>query len=147
MGRWLTALILVAALAGCAGCASGGPPGTGAPVPEPTSSGPPPSATPAPAPSEPSPSATAAAPVPRFIGPAEDGRTFAMTPGQTTTLRLTDPSAPEPEVEGAAVLLIPIANVADGGAREWEVRAVEPGDAVLRSAGEPPWTIAFIVAE
>ncbi|MFB7883020.1 hypothetical protein [Microbacterium sp. NPDC056057] len=100
---------------------------------------------PEPTPSQPS--ATAAAPVPRFIGPTEDGRTFAMTVGQTTTLRLTDPQSPEPEVEGAAVLLIPVANVADGGAREWEVRAVEPGDAAIRSVGEAPWTIAFTVTE
>ena len=133
MRRWLPALLLVAAM--LTGCASGAPPtGTTTAVPEPT-------------PSQPTPSATAAAPVPRFIGPTEDGRTFAMTVGQTTTLRLTDPQSPEPEVEGAAVLLIPVANVADGGAREWEVRAVEPGDAAIRSVGEAPWTIAFTVTE
>lgn len=132
MRRWLPALVLVAVLTGCA---SGGPsPGTTTPVPEPT-------------PPQPSPSVTTAAPVPRFIGPAEDGRTFAMNVGETTTLRLTDPQSPEPEVEGTAVLLIPVANVADGGAREWEVRAVEPGSAVVRSAAEPSWSITLTVAD
>ncbi|MFE5408294.1 hypothetical protein [Microbacterium sp. NPDC056569] len=128
---WLPTLVLVAALTGCAG--GGPPPGTTTPVPEP-------------APSEPSPAATVAAPVPWFIGPTEDGRAFEMTIGQTTTLRLTDPQAAEPEAIGTAVLLIPVTNVTAAGVREWEVRGVEPGTAVVRSTGEPPWEVTLTVA-
>jgi hypothetical protein len=135
--RWLPALAVVAVLTGCA---SPGPsPSTTVPepAPEPTRSEPSP---------QPSPSATAAAPVPRFIGPDDDGRAFAMMVGQTTTLRLTDPAAPEPELDGTAVLLIPVANVAAGDAREWEVRADEPGEATIRSTADPGWTIALTVS-
>ncbi|MGU3644581.1 hypothetical protein ACLBXX_06390 [Microbacterium sp. C23T] len=128
--RWLPTLLLLAALAGCA---------SGEPPTEATTAGP------ESAPAEPSPSATA--PAPRFIGPADDGRTFAMTVGQTTTLRITDAEAPEPEAVGTAVLLIPVTNVTAAGAREWEVRAVEPGTAVVRSTGEPSWEISLTVAE
>ncbi|WP_203580753.1 hypothetical protein [Microbacterium hibisci] len=85
--------------------------------------------------------------MPRFIGPADDGSAFTMTVGQTTTLRLTDPAAAEPEADGVAVLLIPVASVTAPGAREWEVRAVEAGTAVVRSTGEPRWQVSLTVAE
>ena len=100
--------------------------------------------TPQPTPSSESP----LVPAPRFIGPADDGSAYAMTVGQTTTLRLAEPDATEPEVEGAAVLLIAVVNVTGSGAREWEVRAVEPGSAAIHgSAAEGTWTIEFIVSE
>ena len=130
MMRWVPALVLVAMLTGCA---SAGPPAqTGAPV------------SPEPAPS----SAGPAAPAPRFVGPADDGRTYALTVGQTTTLRISDPAAAEPVVEGPAVLLIAVVNVTDSGVREWEVRAVEPGMSVIRGAdGDTSWEIALVVAD
>lgn len=84
--------------------------------------------------------------MPRLLTPADDGRTYAMTVGQTTTLRLRDTAAPEPEVEGDAVLLIAVTNVTASGAREWEVRAVEPGDATITGTdADVAWTIGIAV--
>ena len=129
--RWFPALVLIALLAGCA---SGGPPAQtgGSVTPQPTSS-----------------SESPLAPAPRFIGPADDGRTYAlMTVGQTTTLRLAEPDATEPEVEGAAVLLIAVVNVTGSGAREWEVRPAEPGRSSIDGAvGDDSWKIALVVAD
>ncbi|MDY0908137.1 hypothetical protein [Microbacterium sp. CFBP9034] len=139
MRRWLPALILVALLTGCA---SAGTPPEGTP-PE----GTPPDGSASPS-ASPQPSASAAVPVPRFIGPVDDGRTYAMTVGETTALQLVDPDAPEPELEGTSVLLILVTNVAGGDAREWEVRAVEPGASVLRgSESGAPWAITITVSE
>ena len=90
---------------------------------------------------------SAALPAPRFIGPADDGRTYSLQVGQTTTLRIGDPDAAEPVADGAAVLLVAVVNVTDSGAREWEVRAVEPGAATIRGAGETTWEIGFAVGE
>ena len=130
MLRWVPALALVGLLTGCA---SAGPAAqTGGTVsPHPT----------------PSP-ASSAAPAPRFIGPSDGGRTYAMTVGQTTTLRISDPDADAPEVEGTAVLLIAVANVTGSGAREWEVRAVEPGTSAIVGAGQDAsWEITLVVEE
>ena len=130
MIRWVSALVLIALLAGCA---SGGPPAEigGSVTPQPTPS-----------------SESPLVPAPRFIGPADDGLAYAMTVGQTTTLRLAEPDATEPEVEGAAVLLIAVVNVTGSGAREWEVRAVEPGRSSIDGAvGDDPWKITLIVSD
>lgn len=128
MRVWVPALALVALLTGCA---SAGPsPGGSSESPRPSASD------------------TPAAPVPRFIGPADDGSTFAMTVDQTTTLRVADAEAPDPELDGTAVLLIPMVNVAPGDGREWEVRAVEPGIATLTGVdGDVSWTITLSVSE
>src|SRR5687767_13124295 len=130
MRRWVPALALLAVLTGCAGAG---------PSPGGSTASPDMSATP-----EPSASATPAVPVPRFIGPADDGSVYAMAVDQTTTLRTADAGAADPEVEGTAVLVIPTLNVAPGGGREWEVRAVEPGAAVLTGTdGGGGWTITL----
>lgn len=72
--------------------------------------------------------------------------TYAMTVGQTTTLRISDPDAPEPDVVGEAVLLIAVINVAESGVREWEVRAVEPGTTTVQgAAGDESWVITLSV--
>lgn len=132
MRRWFPALALALA-ALLAGCASAGPsPGPGTP---PTDSA-------SPSPSE------SAEPVPRFIGPADDGSTFAMTVGSTTTLRATDAAASDPVLEGRSVLVIPTVNVAPSAGREWEVRAVEPGVSTIRGTdGDAAWTITLSVTE
>jgi uncharacterized lipoprotein YmbA len=121
MRRWLPALALAVLLGGCASA--------GSPSPGPTPSGAP----------EPSASAT---PVPRFVGAADDGAVFAMTVGQTTTLR-TEQGTADPVVEGDAVLLVESVNVTDSGAREGVVRAVEAGRATV--SGDD-WTLAFEIA-
>lgn len=134
MRRWLPAFALVALLTGCA---SAGPsPSVGTPPAEP--SDPPPSAEPS----------ASAEPVPRFIGATDDGATFTMTVGTTTTLRATDAAASDPELDGSSVLVIPVVNVASSAGREWEVRAVEPGLSTLRGAdGGVAWTITLSVSE
>lgn len=130
MLRWVPALALVVLLTGCA--SSGPAAQTGGTVsPHPT----------------PSP-ASSAAPAPRFIGPSDGGRMYSMTVGQTTTLRISDPDAAEPEAEGTAVLLIAVANVTGSGAREWEVRAVEPGTSTIVSDHhDPSWEITLVVED
>jgi len=71
-----------------------------------------------------------------------------MTVGQTTTLRISDPDAVAPEVEGAAVVLIAVANVTGSDAREWEVRAVETGTStIVGDHRDPSWKITFVVEE
>jgi hypothetical protein len=96
---------------------------------------------------EPTSSAPEAEPVPRFVGPADDGRAFTMTVDQTTTLRMTDAGADDPVVDGGAVLVIAVANVSGGDAREWEIRAVEPGEATVQgSTTEGDWSIVFVVS-
>ncbi|MGC5221218.1 hypothetical protein ACPW96_01325 [Micromonospora sp. DT81.3] len=92
--------------------------------------------------------ASSAVPAPRFVGPSDNGQTYAMAVGQTTTLRISDPDAAEPEAEGTAVLLIAVANVTDSGAREWEVRAVEPGTSTIVGAGkDASWEITLVVED
>lgn len=67
---------------------------------------------------------------PRFFTErVADGR-YRMSPGKTATLRLP-PNAPEPRLTGTAVILIPVAAFAPTGTKEWEVRAVSGGTAVL----------------
>ena len=128
MGRWIPALVLVALLTGCA---SAGPsPSGGPPVPDPSASHSP------------------AIPAPKFIGAADARATFELTVGQTTTLRSTDPGAPEPELEGTSVLVIPVINVDASAGREWEVRAVEPGTSTLRGAeAGKEWEITLTVTD
>lgn len=129
MIRWVPLVALALLLAGCAG---GAPPADG------------PAASTPPASPGPSPSAGSATVAPKTLTPADDGSTFTMTVGRTTTLRLADPDEPEPEVEGSAVLLIRSVNVGASDAREWEVRAVEPGTATLRGGD---WSVELIVQD
>lgn len=123
MRRWLPALALAVLLGGCASAGSPSPGSSPSDAPGPTAS---------------------ATPVPRFVSAHDDGAVFAMTVGQTTTLR-TEQGSADPAVEGDAVLVIESVNVAAGDAREWEVRAVESGRAVV--TGAEGWTLAFEVAD
>jgi predicted secreted protein len=84
-------------------------------------------------------------PVPRTVTPADDGARFTMPEGTTTTLRVQDPSAPDPVVEGAALLLVPVVNVTDSGAREWELRAVAPGTSSV-TGHDPDYAFVVTVA-
>lgn len=93
---------------------------------EPSSSPPEPTPTPAPT----TPSATPA-PMPRFVGPADDGALFTLEVGRTSTLRIIG-EVDEPVVSGDAVLLIRQVNITGSGASEWEIRAVEPGTSTVR---------------
>jgi predicted secreted protein len=82
---------------------------------------------------------------PRTITPADDGRTYTMAVGQTTTLALTDSNAPEPVLDGTSVLLIEIVNITAGAGRQWEVRAVEKGTSSITDGGSADWVIRLEV--
>ena len=93
--------------------------------------------------SAPSPSRTAE-PVPTRLTPEDDGGLFTMPDGTTTTLRVTDPTAPDPTVVGASVLVVPVLNVTDSGVREWEPRAVAPGTTTV-TGHDPDYTLTITV--
>lgn len=81
---------------------------------------------------------------PRRVTPDDSGSTFALRLGATTSFVLRDPDAPEPQAEGASVLVIPMVNIQDSGVREWELRAVAPGTTTIRGAGAA-YEITFVV--
>ena len=83
-------------------------------------------------------------PVPRRLTPAADGSHYSMTVGSTAALVVQGQGVDQPEVDGTSVMLIQVVNVTDSGAREWEVRAVEPGTSTITST-TPPYTITLTV--
>ena len=110
--RRLLVLVLLVVLAGCAG---------GEPSPSPDE----------PAPETPPATTTGSAtPRPRYVRPRDDGAVFTLPVGGTATLRIPRESG-EPVASGTAVLLFPVVNVTDSGARDWEIRAVEPGTSMV----------------
>lgn len=128
-------LVLAAILAGCGGGEQ--PPGgtsTGE-TSTPTSS-----ATATAAPTSPN-------PAPRALTPADDGRTYTMTVGQVARLVVSDPEAPDPEVDGTSVLVIPVVNITASGQREWELRAIGPGTTTIRGQGTQPYVITLEVVD
>lgn len=151
--------LALALVAGCGGEGSDGEtstspaatasstPGDSTTTPAPPSSSPPapPSPTTEPTATAKPPPPTVPDPVPRTLTPADDGRTYAMAVGQTSTLVLSDPDAPGPELVGRSVLLIQVVNVDASSRREWEVRAVETGTSTIRGGGSDPWEIRLEV--
>lgn len=126
-------LVLAAIFAGCGGGEQ--PPGE-------TSSG---------ATSTPTSPATAAPtspnPAPRVLTPADDGRTYTMSVGQVAKLVVSDPEAPDPEVHGTSVLVVPVVNITASGQREWELCAIGAGTATIRGQGTQPYVITLEVVE
>jgi len=88
-----------------------------------------------------------AVPVPRRLSPANDKGVFTMKVGQTAGLVVSDPSAPDPDVEGRSVQVVEVNNVDASGRREWELRAVSPGRTTLRAAGSHSYTITLEVKQ
>jgi hypothetical protein len=88
-----------------------------------------------------------AVPVPRTLTPANDKGVFTMKVGQTAGLVVSDPSAPDPEVDGRSVEVVEVVNVTASGRREWELRAVAPGRTTLRAGGDRPYTIILEVQQ
>lgn len=118
------AATLVLGVAAAAACTNNSPPRT------PTSPAPTPTATTtAPEPSVPS--------APAVLTQNDTGRTVTLALGDTTQLRLSGRwRETAPTVDGTAVVLVPVDYETDPGFRAWDVRAVEPGEAVLRTTGQ-----------
>jgi hypothetical protein len=75
---------------------------------------------------------------PDVIAETDDGTAFTLEVGADTLLRLSSYYAwDEPFVGGAAVQLDRVDYLQDPGFVEWVVNAVEPGIALITSAGEP----------
>lgn len=140
--------LLVAALLLLGGCGRGEPSapdgsgGQGAP-PRATASAPGTTA------SAPSGTATASAtpvttPAPRLLTPADNSGRFTLALGSTTTLRVQDPTAEDPVVDGSAVIVVPVVNVASTSVREWEVRAVASGTSTV-TGRDPDYTVTITV--
>jgi hypothetical protein len=82
---------------------------------------------------------------PRLFDAASPAGIYRMTVGETSALRL-GPDAETPRVEGKSVLLIEVAFLDDPGYKEWELRAVAPGETAITifgPAGES--TFEFVV--
>lgn len=88
-----------------------------------------------------------AVPVPRRLSPANHKGVFTMKVGQTAGLVVSDPGAPDPDVEGRSVQVVDVNNVDASGRREWELRAVSPGRTTLRAGGSHPYTITLDVQQ
>ena len=82
-------------------------------------------------------------PAPRFFTIATPTGTYSLSVGDSSTVQLpTDVS--EPTAVGSSVLLIGMANVADSGNRQWELRAVEAGETIITvqvAEGSLIWTL------
>jgi predicted secreted protein len=73
---------------------------------------------------------------PRTITEADRGKSFTLSPGSETSLRLSgDYVWSEPTVSGAAVQLTRVDYFRDPGFSEWMVRAVQAGKATIESRG------------
>ncbi|MEU7037393.1 hypothetical protein ABZ958_27410 [Streptomyces sp. NPDC046237] len=84
---------------------------------------------------------TTGAPVPEApaaLTQEDTGRTFTLRSGGTAQLRLSGRwREAAPSVDGAAIVLVPVEYETDPGFRAWDVRAVGPGEAVLRTTERP----------
>lgn len=138
---------LVLAVAACGGDDQGARPGPSTEASAPSSSAP--SST-GPGPSDPT-ATTAVPPSPspgagRRLGPNDDGAVVALRVGENADLVIPDPLAPDPTVEGTAVELVEVSNITGSGQREWEVRAVQAGRAVVAGSGSRPFVLTFEVS-
>jgi hypothetical protein len=78
----------------------------------------------------------AARPAPPAITDAANGRSFTLSQGAETALRLPGGYEwGEPAVRGQAVELIRVDYFQDPGFSEWTVRAVQPGTATIAAHG------------
>lgn len=82
----------------------------------------------------------------RFVTSRNDGSVLHMRVGDTRTLWVPDPTAPDPSVNGDAVQLVAMVAIQDSGERSWEVRAVRPGHGRIAIAGTAPFTVDIAVA-
>ncbi|MFF3843196.1 hypothetical protein [Streptomyces sp. NPDC001930] len=131
--------VAVALLLGAAAvaCADDTPPvRTSAPNPTLTATTPGSTAAPTPAPA--TTTAVPAPPAPAVLTQDDTGRTVTLPLGDTTRLHLSGRwRTATPTVDGTAIVLVPVDFESDPGFRAWEIRAVGPGEAVLRTAGQP----------
>ncbi|MDC0772330.1 hypothetical protein [Streptomyces sp. HD] len=86
-------------------------------------------------------------PAPDVLTHDDTGRTVTLSVGETTQLRFSGRwREATPAVDGTAIVLVPVDYESDPGFRAWDVRAAEPGEAVLHAAGPPgPVRIMFRV--
>lgn len=78
--------------------------------------------------------------LPRFLVPADSGRSVVVPPGHAMQMQLDDPAATA-AVDGDAVELIEVMGFADTGGRQWEIRAVRPGRSRLVIGGRQPFSV------
>lgn len=95
--------------------------------------------------SGPAPGAHGVAGAGRLFTPADDGVNAWLAVGDTARLIVPDPSASDPDVEGEAIELVEVINIAASGRREWEIHARRPGMAVIRSHQTPRYAIGIEV--
>lgn len=75
---------------------------------------------------------------PRTITEADRGKSFTLSPGSETRLRLSGQYVwSEPTVRGDAVELARVDYFQDPGFSEWTVLAVRPGTATIAARGAP----------
>jgi hypothetical protein len=83
--------------------------------------------------SPPPPAETASSDQGRDVGSQDDGAQLHLRPGENADLAIRDPSAPDPVVVGDAVTLVEVDSARATGAREFEIRAVRPGEASIHA--------------
>ena len=75
-----------------------------------------------------------ASPAPRFFTIATPAGAYSLSVGDSSTIQLPA-DVPEPTAVGSSVVLIGMANVADSGNRQWELRAVGAGETTITVQG------------
>ena len=83
---------------------------------------------------------TAPAPraAPQTITEADSGKSFMLSAGSETRLRLSGEYLwSEPKVRGAAVQITQVNYFQDPGFSEWAIHAVQPGTATIAASGTP----------
>lgn len=78
----------------------------------------------------------------RRLTAADDGAQIWLRVGETATLLQDNHLAPDPTVDGDAIELVELVNIAASGDRQWEIRARTPGEAVIRVEDPPD---AFVI--